>query len=223
MDPSIASHVSSILSFTDPFLASSSSSAPAVSLFCPEQQFVLSYGTSSVRKGEQEQKENGMVSTELSLGLPGSFPSKKPKVDQERRAAILDQSLLGQKPSKDPRLIRKTLTFSDVNGSCRLLLLTKDVEDYVLSSMEEDKAKMCKTNTGVRFEVWDLDDESCGGHHLVLKKWAGANSFVLNGGWKKNFVNRKGLQEGDEIGFAFDGTRFYFQSSRHHVLTRHSL
>ncbi|KAM7494239.1 hypothetical protein LguiB_028848 [Lonicera macranthoides] len=110
---------------------------------------------------------------------------------------------------KDPWEIKKVLTTSDVDRSSRLLLSTKAVEKYVLSSMDENDARLCRTGRGKEFVVWDADDSSP--HNLFLKKWANTKYFVLTSNWKKNFVTRKGLKRGDKIGLAWDGAKFYFK------------
>ncbi|KAM7494238.1 hypothetical protein LguiB_028847 [Lonicera macranthoides] len=106
----------------------------------------------------------------------------------------------------------KVLTKSNVDDSCRLLLPTAQVEGEVLRGMAQFLAEQCMSRDGVMFEVEDLDTNTQ--HRLVLKKWA-SNSFVLTTNWKRDFVNRRKLVEGDVIGLLWNGhSKFYFSLRR---------
>ncbi|KAM7491381.1 hypothetical protein LguiA_034302 [Lonicera macranthoides] len=120
-----------------------------------------------------------------------------------------DNPLLELKLYEDPWKIKKVLSRSDVNGSCRLLLSRKAVEEHVLSSMDENDARLCRTGRGKMFKVGDADDGD--EHKLFLKKWANTKYFVLTGSWMRNFVIRKGLNVGDMIGLAWNGAQFHFK------------
>ncbi|GAY41095.1 hypothetical protein CUMW_056800 [Citrus unshiu] len=58
--------------------------------------------------------------------------------------------------------------------------------------------------------VWDCDTNSM--HCLVFKKWATSKSYVLINHWTKDFVRRRELAAGDEIGMCWDSfySRFNF-------------
>ncbi|KAM7494249.1 hypothetical protein LguiB_028858 [Lonicera macranthoides] len=99
---------------------------------------------------------------------------------------------------EDPWKIKKVLTTSDVDGSCRLLLSTKAADEHVFSSMSKKDA-LCRTSSSKGLKVWPAD-----------KKCDNTDYFVLTGKWKGNFVNRNSLKEGDIIGLAWDGAQFCF-------------
>ncbi|KAM7491401.1 hypothetical protein LguiA_034322 [Lonicera macranthoides] len=106
----------------------------------------------------------------------------------------------------------KELTKCDVDGSCRLLWPTQQVEGEVLRCMDQGLAERCRSNDGVRFEVEDLDTNTK--HHLVLKRWV-TNSFVFTTNWKRDFVDRRKLVQGDVVGLLWDGhSKFYFSLRR---------
>jgi hypothetical protein len=65
---------------------------------------------------------------------------------------------------------------------------------------------------GVQVCVWDCDTKS--EHQLVFKRWASNGSYVLIEKWKKEFVERRVLNKGDQIGLQWDQTnisRFNFR------------
>ena len=105
----------------------------------------------------------------------------------------------------------KVLTRCDVDSSSRLLLPKKWVETQVLRGMDQNLKEQCRSINGKEFEVRDVDTNTK--HDLVLKQWA-SNSFVLTTNWKRQFVNRRTLEEGDEIGLLWDGSKFYFSLRR---------
>ncbi|KAM7491397.1 hypothetical protein LguiA_034318 [Lonicera macranthoides] len=132
-----------------------------------------------------------------------------PHIDLELR--------LGQEA--DLKNYTKVLTQSDVDGSSRLLLEREWVEGEVLPGMTQTRAERCRSRDGVMFEFEDVNTNTK--HPLVLKKWA-SNSFVLTTNWNRDFVNRRTLEEGDEIGLSWDAqySKFYFSLRRkywHHV------
>ncbi|KAL5141060.1 B3 domain-containing protein [Glycine soja] len=50
-------------------------------------------------------------------------------------------------------------------------------------------------------------------HKLVLKRWVSFKNLVLLGGWSRDFVRRRGLKEGDEIGLLWDSYAHCFHFS----------
>ncbi|KAM7491382.1 hypothetical protein LguiA_034303 [Lonicera macranthoides] len=158
--------------------------------------------------------DNYSASSRAPVTLPywqilASYPSTNFYLGGSHGAPDDDNLSLALTLYKDPWKIKKVLTTSDVDGSCRLLLSTKAVEKYVFSSMDENDARLCRTGIGKKFVVWDADQSFA--HTLFLKKWANTKYFVLTSNWKKNFVTRKGLKKGDKIGLAWDGAKFYFK------------
>ncbi|XP_050290317.1 putative B3 domain-containing protein At3g28853 [Quercus robur] len=110
----------------------------------------------------------------------------------------------------DPWLIKKWLTFSDVNGEKSRLLLPKGlVEKHILSLMDARLIENIKNN-GVRVAVLDWDTNS--EQQLLFKQWRNG-SYVLIGKWITGFVRERNLKEGDEIGLYWDqsSSRFSFR------------
>ncbi|KAM7491394.1 hypothetical protein LguiA_034315 [Lonicera macranthoides] len=129
-----------------------------------------------------------------------------PHIDLELR--------LGQEA--DLKNYTKVLTKSDVDGSSRLLLEREWVEGEVLPGMAQTLAQRCRTIDGATFEFEDVNTDTK--HRLKLKKWPTTNSFVLTSYWKRDFVDRRRLEEGDEIGLSWDAqySKFYFSLLRRH-------
>ncbi|KAJ6423550.1 hypothetical protein OIU84_024505 [Salix udensis] len=72
-----------------------------------------------------------------------------------------------------------------------------------------------ETNRGLKVRVWDVNTGST--HQLVFKRWSTSRSYIFNDGWTKDFVKRRNLAEGDEIGIYRDKDQSRFTFS---VLSR---
>ncbi|XP_045799880.1 B3 domain-containing protein At2g33720-like [Trifolium pratense] len=101
----------------------------------------------------------------------------------------------------DPWKVKKVLEKSDVDHSSRLLLDKILVEDLMLPVLSVNAAKE------IQMKIWDIDTKSM--HSLKLKRW-GSGSYVLIDGWVRDFVARRGLQKGDEIGLHWDRYNRHF-------------
>ncbi|XP_028234231.1 B3 domain-containing protein At2g33720-like [Glycine soja] len=101
----------------------------------------------------------------------------------------------------DPWKIKKTLTDSDLGILSRLLLAADLVKKQILPMLGAYHARAAETE-GTPVRVWDMDTKSM--HQLVLKRWSSSKSYVLIGKWNQDFVRRRDLRKGDEIGFHWD-------------------
>jgi hypothetical protein len=108
----------------------------------------------------------------------------------------------------DPWLIKKTIETSDLGHLSRLLLAADGVKKHILPKWDANRTESLRK--GVQVCVWDCDTES--EHQLVFKKWASNGSYVLIGKWRKEFVERRFLNKGDQIELHWDQTnsRFIF-------------
>lgn len=102
----------------------------------------------------------------------------------------------------DPWKIKKTLTDSDLGILSRLLLAADLVKKQILPMLGGDHARAAETEEGTPVRLWDMDTKSM--HQLVLKRWSSSKSYVLIGKWNQDFVRRRDLKKGDEIGFHWD-------------------
>ncbi|GAU16895.1 hypothetical protein TSUD_368450 [Trifolium subterraneum] len=111
----------------------------------------------------------------------------------------------------DPWKIKKVLEQSDIDRSSRLMLDKKLVEDLVLPVLNAKDDDLVK---GTEVKIWDIETNSM--HILKLKRWSSSGSYVFINGWVRDFVTRKGLQKGDEIGLHWDqyNQRFDFSVLR---------
>ncbi|KAI9078627.1 hypothetical protein K1719_039376 [Acacia pycnantha] len=122
----------------------------------------------------------------------------------------------------DPWKIKKVLTTSDLGKLNRLLLSTENsMEDLVASLMgnnnnNNNNEELVLKGRPVR--VWDVETKSM--HQLILKQWASIKNYVLIGNWNQDFVKRRNLKKGDEIGLQWDPYKFCFNFS---VLKRSSV
>ncbi|CAJ2673717.1 unnamed protein product [Trifolium pratense] len=97
--------------------------------------------------------------------------------------------------------IKKVLEKSDVCRALSRLMLKKELTQEFVIPMGLGGAKAAK-HKGVEVKVWDVDTKSL--HSLVFKIWTSAQSYVFNKRWFKDFVLRRELKKGDQIGLHWD-------------------
>ncbi|KAK2454017.1 B3 domain-containing protein [Trifolium repens] len=105
--------------------------------------------------------------------------------------------------------IKKVLTGTDVCERFRRLLLNRDLANaYVIPVL--GGFEVAYRQEGVKVQVWDVDTKSH--HSLVFKTWHSTPSHLFTKTWYNDFVLRRGLKEGDAIGFYWDqaNQRFNF-------------
>lgn len=108
----------------------------------------------------------------------------------------------------DPWVIRKKIETSDIGHLARLLLAAECVKKHIFTLWDGERIEKMK-NEGVPVAVWDCDTMS--EHQLVFKQWR-SGSYVLIRKWNDEFVKRRVLKKGDEIGLYWDpnNSRFSF-------------
>ena len=107
----------------------------------------------------------------------------------------------------DPWRIKKVLTQTDLGNNSRLLLNKELAQDLVVSVLGSEAAE----NEGVNVAVWDVDTNSL--HSLVFKIRPSNKSPVFKENWIKDFVVRRVLKKGDEIGMHWDPYKKRFDFS----------
>jgi len=112
---------------------------------------------------------------------------------------------------KKPWKISKVLTKSDIGRLSRLLLRADEVEKFMLPVLGLHAQREVQNGTGSPVSVWDVDTMSM--HQLILKRWKSSGNFVLNGGWSRDFVRRRGLVKGDQIRLLWDSFKRCFHFS----------
>jgi len=98
----------------------------------------------------------------------------------------------------DPWKIKKVLTQTDLGHNSRLLLNKDLANDFVVPVLGAKAAR----DKGVYVKVWDIDTNSL--HSLVFKIRPSNQSPVFKETWIRDFVLRRGLKKGDEIGMHWD-------------------
>jgi len=98
----------------------------------------------------------------------------------------------------DPWKIKKVLTQTDLGQNDRLLLNKELANDLVVSVLGAKAAQ----DKGVNVKLWDIDTNSL--HSLVFKIRPSNQSPVFKETWIRDFVLRRGLKKGDEIGMHLD-------------------
>ncbi|CAK8570545.1 unnamed protein product [Lathyrus sativus] len=137
--------------------------------------------------------------------------AKKQKLaHQETNVDVVGTSSDSSISNDDPWKIKKVLTTSDLKNNSRFLVKKELARKWVVPFLDKDKAE----KDGVKVPVFDVDTQSL--RSLVFKIQPSNNSHVFNNTWMKEFVDKRNLKEGDEIGFKWDqdNKRFDFSVLR---------
>ncbi|KAG5249885.1 B3 domain-containing protein [Salix suchowensis] len=106
------------------------------------------------------------------------------------------------------RTMRSSYTLEDMmeESLVGLLVAADLVEKHILPFLNEDQTKQVIIPTQERngLKVWVRDIDTASMHQLVFKRWSTSKSYIFNDGWTKQFVRRRSLVEGDEIGLYWD-------------------
>jgi hypothetical protein len=183
-------------------------------------------GEADERLGQitKSQHESEEISLELKVGC-ASYTTKKRKANENLLACRIERMKLSCREVRreemrsgvslelklgvDPWVIKKTIQTSDIGHLSRLLLAVDGVKKHILPKWDANRNE--SLHKGLQVCVWDCDTKS--EHQLVFKQWASNGSYVLIGKWKKEFVERRVLNKGDEIELHWDQTnsRFNFR------------
>ncbi|KAI6706173.1 hypothetical protein NL676_009135 [Syzygium grande] len=130
--------------------------------------------------------------------------------EEERRNGVSTELVL----LYDPYKIKKKLTQGDLGHLSRLLIGGDFVASHLLQWMSEETVRQVESGKGADVIVRDVD--TCSEHRLVFVFWASSGSYILKGGWIKEFVKRRGLAAGDEVGIYWDpsASKFHFSLLR---------
>jgi hypothetical protein len=175
-------------------------------------------GLDQITKSQHGSEE---ISLELKVGC-ASYAIKKRKANERLLACRIKRMKLScwelreeemrsgvsleLKLDVDPWLIKKRIEISDLGHLSRLLLAADGVKKYILPHWDANPTESLLK--GVQVCVWDCDTKSQ--HQLVFKQWASNGSYVLIGKWRKEFVERRVLNKGDQIGLHWDQTNSRF-------------
>ncbi|XP_074278982.1 uncharacterized protein LOC141603146 [Silene latifolia] len=100
--------------------------------------------------------------------------------------------------------IRKVLTASDCNAQHRLLIRKGLNEAHIIPHLDESSRFLIDSPDGLRVTVFDVDKII--ELKLTLKKWPSSQCYGLMNNWKRDFVSRRGLLPGDEVGICWDNS-----------------
>jgi len=178
-------------------------------------------GLGQITKSQHGSEESSL---ELKVGC-ASYKTKKRKANENllacrikrmklscrevRREEMRSGVSLELKLGVDPWVIKKTIQTSDIGHLSRLLLAVDGVKKHILPKWDANRNE--SLHKGLQVCVWDCDTKS--EHQLVFKQWASNGSYVLIGKWNKEFVERRVLNKGDQIGLHRDqaNSRFNFR------------
>ena len=159
---------------------------------------------------------SGEISFELKLGCTTCKTRKReatentpnvlsPSLKRMKHGCPHDDSL-DLKLYHDPWVIKKTLEKSDIGGLSRLLLPKTPVRAQIFGLWDAESIA-----NGIPVAVWDFETNS--GHELVFKyRPSGSGSYILQRNWTEDFVKRRNLKKGDQVGLYWDESysRFNF-------------
>ncbi|KAK6237257.1 hypothetical protein QUC31_002726 [Theobroma cacao] len=168
----------------------------------------LGFNDSNCTSKKRERMENPSSARGVS-----SSRNKRIKVDREE-AKMLELTEL--RLAHDPYCIKKKLTESDLGNMSRLMLAEECIESHVFPFWNADQLAIIKE--GLPVSVWDGDTQT--EHELVFKRWnKSANVLIKN--WVKDFVKRRELKLGEEIGLYWDTCNSRFQLAVLNRAARH--
>ncbi|KAJ1432374.1 DNA-binding barrel domain superfamily [Sesbania bispinosa] len=164
------------------------------------------------------------VCVDLSLGLclctttESGSSSKKGKHDDEAHIGSTKKACSNEVDRRwgystelmlydDPWKIKKILKESDLGNMSRLLLGRDLAQELVLPVLGADT----DLDNGTQVSIWDVDTNSV--HSLLFKRWVSSRSYVFIGSWVQDFVIRRALKKGDEIGLHWDPYNNHFNFS----------
>ncbi|WJX17325.1 hypothetical protein P8452_07255 [Trifolium repens] len=109
--------------------------------------------------------------------------------------------------------MKKILEKSDVCLHLSRLLIKKEVaQQFIIPVLMLAAASQqaAYSKDGIQVQVRDVDTDSL--HTLVFKIWSSAKSHIFTKRWLKDFVLRRDLKKGDQIGLRWDqgNNRFDF-------------
>ncbi|QCE13190.1 B3 domain-containing protein At2g33720-like [Vigna unguiculata] len=167
----------------------------------------------------QQQEKTGFVeSSQVCTDLSLSSPSLQSKSNEKKRGKKRKMKMENEwkcstslELYENPWKIRKVLTKSDTGRLSRLLLGADVGENFMLPVLDSHAQTEVINGTGSTVSVWDVDTMSM--HNLILKRWPSFNNFVLMGRWSSDFVQRRQLIKGDEIGLLWDSFKHCFHFS----------
>ncbi|KAM7254513.1 hypothetical protein ACFE04_003893 [Oxalis oulophora] len=139
---------------------------------------------------EEELKQREVVAR---ISLMKHYTTKDE--DEEKKLGLSTKLALAY---PHPLKITKTLTRSDLNNLCRLLIGESQIHNYVFPSWSAEDVNKVRRKVGLKVDVWDENTNSQ--HTLVLKLWGKWKGYVFIGRWRPDFVVKRGLSVGDKIG-----------------------
>nr|KYP63275.1 B3 domain-containing protein At2g33720 family [Cajanus cajan] len=168
-------------------------------------------------------ESNTGVCTHLTLGMcpcsattthvfGSSSSTKKRKLCKRAHVSKRKKTTTCNDDDDEIWKIKKVLKESDVGNMSRLMMGRDMAEDFVLPMLDVDAEEI---NKGIAVSIWDVDTRSM--HSLVFKRWVSSRSYVFIGNWGKDFVARRGLKKGDEIGLRWNPFINAFNFSVLHV------
>ena len=160
-------------------------------------------------------EEEEEVSTALTLFDESWYRNSLKRKNLENFASTSktkqeERTVLSVSDQKDPWEIKKILRRSDLGHMSRLLVHTHLVTYNILPYLDTECVSKIETK-GVKFTVWDEDTRTR--HQLVLMQWPRSKSYIFKTMWRRDFVKRRGLKTGDEIGFYWDSQNSMFHFS----------
>ncbi|XP_058784554.1 B3 domain-containing protein At2g33720-like [Vicia villosa] len=144
--------------------------------------------TQTVKKQKRVQQETNVSTTNSTRSTVGTSSDSSTNVG-------------------DSWMIKKVLTKSDLDDNCRLLLNRDLAKKWVVPVVDKAKAE----NDGVEVEVFDVDTGFP--VSLTFKIRPSNDSHVFNNTWITDFVDRRSLKKGDEIGLKWNEEKKRFDFS----------
>ncbi|WJX17351.1 hypothetical protein P8452_07280 [Trifolium repens] len=192
---------------------------------CDYQQQQLTDNNKKRKRPQQQQQQQTLKNNNNKK--PHINNNWKEDEEEELKSSSVCLHLMLASPSCIPTCIhqaadhewemKKVLEKSDVCLHLSRLLIKKEVAQQfiipvlMLAGAAEDAAH---SKDGIQVQVRDVDTDTP--HTLVFKIWSSAKSHIFTKRWLKDFVLRRDLKKGDQIGLRWDqgNNRFDFSVLR---------
>ncbi|XP_027935597.1 B3 domain-containing protein At5g26805-like isoform X1 [Vigna unguiculata] len=175
-----------------------------------EQQNVL-MAQQSILMGQQKiltEQQNALVAQQKIHTEQQNVADEQQKVEEhteQQNSSSADHHAMEQSSSEeDPWKIKKVL--QDFDLTLRLLVAPSLARNFMLPVLNATDYEIEK---GFDVEIWDVDTHTK--HSLFFTKKS--HAYILVDNWINDFVHRRALHRGDEIGLCWDPTRKCFNFS----------
>lgn len=171
------------------------------------QQKILTEQQNALAAQQKIHTEQQNVADKQPMEMTGQ--KKVQEHAEQQHSSSANPAMQQSSSEEEPWKIKKVL--QDFDLTLRLLVAPSLARNFMLPVLNATDYEIEK---GIDLEIWDVDTDTK--HSLFFTKKS--NAYILVNNWINDFVCRRCLHKGDEIGLRWNPTRNCFDFS---VLRRH--